>query len=1143
MKTLDDMFGAPEAMFKGRVKKIYFEDDSTDFYIFMAEDLHTRKTRKIKGHFFSPRIFPGAEFEVREGEWEKSPKYGSTFVVLKAGPVRDSLDSRVEWVRNSCPSIGRINARKIAIHFENSGVDLQTGMEDLSALESLTYLPTGKALQIFQEWRSRNSYADAADYLTGLGLPSGSVKSVYEALGEDTVQTVNDNPYALALADGVTFPQADQIALNSGFTKDSQMRIASILEYMLDVAARRNGHLYLDKDSLLKALERLPKREKVKGFGRSLKLIDIADALDDRVAKGRVVVDGDKVYLKQSFDVEHGSAQLLQEFSGTVDLDIDMDEFLAEYERIYGISFSDQQAEAVRALNDTKVLLLTGLPGTGKSTVTKALVRLFEKADKTYTLMAPTGIAAKRLSTVVGSQAGTIHRTLGFSGDSWSFNERNKFMTDVVIVDEVSMVDQTLLYRLLSALNPSTTLVFVGDNAQLPSVGAGNVLHEMIASQAIRRVHLTEIFRQHGASDIVLNAHRINSGDDLLLGDPTDKNTDFRFIHLTDPDEIMAGVLHVVKNLYASSADVSYQVISPTYKGPLGVDRFNDEIKELLNPKTRQQEVTLRRRSFREDDRLMIVKNNYNFEIYNGEIGKLHQIKRKEKLLRIKIFDEPDDRMLELPFASAASLTTLAYALTVHRCCHPDTLVETSEGLLRIKDVVGEGSVSTSRGVRPYLNKVHNNAAPAIEIVTEDGYSLTVTPDHEVIVWTGSGYERVQAQDLTSEHFVALKLGVGIDPKAFARTPAPPVRVGKAHVYSLPEEVDEDLAEFLGLMIADGTVTSKSFSLTKRHPEVVSRFCELTQKLFDKSPSIYSRPSFQTATVSSVYLSKWLTTIGGLNSKQKAIPECILRSPSFIQAKFLRGLFEDGSIHLQNRKGVSYLDHIELTSSSKDLLKTVQVMLLRFGVISNLSMVNNSTFNVMQARLWIYGENALTFGRHIGFISPSKSARFSFPVGRSTKYKVPVSRHEVCTKIGRSNLKLSHYQNARERGYMSRHTVSLYDFDFLKERSTYHHSRVKTLNPTECETYCFEVPDGNEFFQNGMRSGNCQGQEFDYVILPFHSMFSIQLQRNLLYTAVTRAKKKVFIFGEYKALLRAINNDSVAQRNTDFSRRLRELLG
>lgn len=665
--ALQDFLLPPSTKFRGKVTKIYFEDPDTDFYIFQAQDLDSGKKRKVKGYFFSPRIHVGAEFEVLRAEWEKSAKYGSTYVVEQARALRDTKDARISWVKNSCPSIGVIVAGKIVEAFETLGVEIEDGMQDLDLLKGLDFLGDAKAWHIHQEWQAHNSYANAAHYLTGLGLPTAKVKAVYEALGCDTEEIVMDNPYSLALAEGVSFPVADRIAMNAGFTQDSDMRISSILEYMLEVASERQGHLYLEKSKLLKAMERLPSREKVPDFGRKLAQVDIDSALANRVKKGRIVIEGDDVYIKKNYDVEHDSAVLLKELSGEIDLGVDTDTFLSEYERIYGITFSEQQADAVRALNENKVLLLTGLPGTGKSTVTKALVRLFDQAGISYTLMAPTGIAAKRLSTVVGAPAATIHRTLGFTGTEWKHNKDHKFVTDAVIVDESSMIDQYLLYKLLSALTPKTIVVFVGDHAQLPSVGAGNVLHEMIDCEVIKRIHLTEIFRQEGASDIVLNAHRINSGSELILADPTDKTTDFRFIQTDSMEGIAQGVLHVVKGLFQGSSEATFQVISPTYKGPLGVDRFNEDIKELLNPKTSQQEVTLRRTSFREDDRLMIVKNNYNLNVYNGEIGKLHQIVKKDKILRVKIFDEPHDRFLELPFAQAPNITTLAYAMTVHR--------------------------------------------------------------------------------------------------------------------------------------------------------------------------------------------------------------------------------------------------------------------------------------------------------------------------------------------------------------------------------------------------------------------------------------------------------------------------------------------
>lgn len=1054
MNTLDNLFPS-RTLYKGRVTKIYFEDTSSDFYIFQSEELKSGKKIKVKGNFFSPRIYPGAEFEVFEGTWEKSPKYGSTYVITQAGPVKDTKESRIAWVSNSCTSLGRLHASKIVNACESQGMEISDAMKDRSFLEGLDFLGDQKALAVFQEWRSCNAYADSASYLVGLGLPTSQVKSVYETLGVDTLKTVQDNPYALALAPGVSFTLADKIALKSGFTPDAKMRIASILEYMLEVAAQRQGHLYLESAKLRNALERIPSREKVPDFGRRLSTDDLKEALKDRIKKKRIVIDNEKVYLRKNYDLEEKCTSLLKAFDGTSHLGVDTSEFIKDYERIYGISFSPQQEDAIKTLNKEKVLLLTGLPGTGKSTVTKALVRLFEKASLTVTLMAPTGIAAKRLSTVVGAEAGTIHRTLGFTGEDWTYNEHQKFVTDAVVVDESSMIDQDLFYKLLRALEPTTILVLVGDAAQLPSVGAGNVLQELINSEVIPRVHLTEIFRQEGASDIILNAHRINSGQDLILGDPKDKDTDFRFISESSPDRIRNGVLQVIKRLYESGTASSFQVISPTYKGPLGVDRFNEEIKELLNPKTSQLEVTLRKTSFREDDRIMIVKNNYNLNIYNGEIGKLHQIKRKDSLLRLKIFDEPDDRILELPFAQAPSMTTLAYALTVHRCVHPHTLVETNQGVLPIAVIAEEGVVGTSTGAQSYRNKVVNAKDAALTLTTSEGYALTVTPDHGMMIKGEDGVERVEAKDLQQGDLVCLQLGVSCEPQE--------------EVYVDGTALDQDFAELLGMIFKGVSVLEqgKGWVMSTPHDSEIFRYMHLMKKVLDIDTIMISNGNMYESTARHPRCVEIVAALLGITE----FPHAILRSTSTIQHIFLKAYLCKTEVHSSNR-----LDRLELSLQHSWWAPVIQTLLLRLGVVCKI-------------KPYVTGAG-----------KDRTKLQVSFPESMSA-YENPDTKLDV------------------------------------------HYSPLVSIKPTSCKTMCIEVPEGNEFSQNGMRGSNCQGQEFDYVLMPFHSMFSVQLQRNLLYTAVTRAKKKVFVFGEYKALLKAIKNDSVAKRNTAFAQRLRELFG
>jgi exodeoxyribonuclease V alpha subunit len=665
--NLQNLFASRPNKLKVSVRKIFFSDEETDFYIFDAEDLSSKSYSKVKlkGYVFNPRIYTGAELEV-EGEWESHPKYGSTFAINKSQPLFDSQESRARYLSGHLPSVTPYDALQIVKQF---GQDVFTVLDDEpDLLKNVSSLTPDKVAAITREWREVRAYANVSKSLMSLGVPTSSIKKVFSELGDKTLDIIKDNPYSIALVPGLDFPLADKIALGQGFSPDSDFRIASILEYLLEFSSRNSGHLFLNRSGLVKALNSLPQKRNIESFGRVITDEDVQKALEERQQKKRVVVEGDRVYLQWNHHLEQSCAEMITSLKVQQDLGIDTHKFIEEYEHIYKLELSNEQKDAIHALNEHKVLLLTGGPGTGKSTVSKALVKIFHRAGKSVLLMSPTGIAAKRLSTVVGEKAGTIHRTLGYSVDeTWLYNEKNHLPADAVLVDETSMLDQHLFYRLLSALKPSTILVLVGDPAQLPSVGAGNVLHELIRSGAVHRVHLKAIFRQDGASDIILNAHRINNGEDLVIGDPTDKNVDFRFIHHDAPEDIIYGIKQVVQRCYGNKSGSTFQVLSPTYKGELGVDNLNHEIKSLLNPLESQQEVNFNGKFFRENDRIMIVENHYKLNVFNGEIGKVHRIDKKKRILTVKIFDEPEDRMLDLSFKEAQRLLMLSYVVTQHR--------------------------------------------------------------------------------------------------------------------------------------------------------------------------------------------------------------------------------------------------------------------------------------------------------------------------------------------------------------------------------------------------------------------------------------------------------------------------------------------
>lgn len=379
-----------------------------------------------------------------------------------------------------------------------------------------------------------------------------------------------------------------------------------------------------------------------------------------------LVLDPERgVYLPEFYAYERESAGMLAQLLAPSDLGVDFEPFIQEYERVNHITLSEDQRAAVQALCEHRVLVLTGLPGTGKTTTVRALVRFFEEGRQSFSLMAPTGIAAKRLASVAGHPAMTIHRALKYDGEVWGHHDGNRYIVDAVIVDETSMVDQELLFRLLCALRPETMLVLVGDDAQLPSVGAGNVLRELVACPDVPSVRLTKIFRQSEKGEIVTNSHRINRGEMPELLDPRKHKTEFKFLKCGDEDKIVDVIVKMAATLKAR--DTNFQIMSAKYAGTVGVDNLNTRLRDTLNPEG-QMEWAQGGQHFRLGDRLMVIRNDYKRSVYNGDMGKLTGIGKKHLLVRIHgVTNRDPDTQVEFTHAAAVEKLRLAYAVTVHK--------------------------------------------------------------------------------------------------------------------------------------------------------------------------------------------------------------------------------------------------------------------------------------------------------------------------------------------------------------------------------------------------------------------------------------------------------------------------------------------
>jgi exodeoxyribonuclease V alpha subunit len=540
------------------------------------------------------------------------------------------------------------------------------------------------AMTISQQVEQKKEMRQAMMFLQEYGISMNLAAKIYQEYGPRLYGIIKENPYQMADdIQGVGFKMADEIARKVGIFTDSDFRIKCGVLYSL-LQATSNGHTYLPEDELLSQSSELLKVDRSL-IEKHLMDMQLDKRLVIRETEGRRVV-----YASQFYYMELNAAKMLH------DLNIrgrmpegDIQSKLLKLQKEEKIELDDKQVKAVVEAVNSGLLILTGGPGTGKTTTINTIIRFFESEEMEILLAAPTGRAAKRMTEATGYEARTIHRLLelsGVPGDERSVgmhferNEENPLDADAVIIDETSMVDINLMQSLLKAINPGTRLILVGDVNQLPSVGPGNVLRDMIDSQCFNVVMLTKIFRQATQSDIVVNAHKINGGEKISLGK---KSNDFLFIKREDPNAIISAIITLVQDKlpgYVHADIFDIQIMTPMRKGAMGVERLNTILQEFLNPAS---EDKLQKEAngiiYRVGDKVMQIKNNYNIEwevrnkygipvdkgtgIYNGDTGIIREINNFAELITVE-FDE--GRLVEYSYKQLEELE-LAYAITIHK--------------------------------------------------------------------------------------------------------------------------------------------------------------------------------------------------------------------------------------------------------------------------------------------------------------------------------------------------------------------------------------------------------------------------------------------------------------------------------------------
>lgn len=632
-------------------------------------------------------IFPvvtEGEILLLHGEYTSHPTYGEQFQMksYETKPPEDVLSMERYLASGAIKGIGVALAARIVRRFKNDTFRIME--EEPERLAEVKGISERMAMEISNQMVEKKDLRDAMIFLEKYGISTNLAVKIYQAYGQEIYSVIRENPYRMAEeVSGIGFKIADEIASRVGIRTDSDFRIRSGILYCLTGAATL-GHTYLPREELLRYANQLLGVEPEHIEGHIMNL-----AMD-----GKVELKEEGIYAKSFYRMEQRSAGMLHALNQVYDVTpAKLAQAIARISEEEQMELDEWQAEAVRQAATHGLFVLTGGPGTGKTTTIRAMISYFVGEGYDIFLAAPTGRAAKRMSETTGYEAKTIHRMLEVNGamseaeesakqigGMFERNEKNPLEADVIIIDEMSMVDITLLYALLKAVGAGTRLILVGDVNQLPSVGPGNVLRDIIASGCFPVVTLQKIFRQASQSDIVVNAHKINDGEHIALDN---KSKGFFLLKRYDADVIINVMLQLVKQKmprYVDATSYDIQVLTPTRKGLLGVERLNTILQQYLNPPAKQKkEHQVGDRIFREGDKVMQIRNNYQLEweirsryglaidkglgVFNGDVGIIQEINDYSSTVSV-LYDE--NRLVQYPFKGLDELE-LAYAITIHK--------------------------------------------------------------------------------------------------------------------------------------------------------------------------------------------------------------------------------------------------------------------------------------------------------------------------------------------------------------------------------------------------------------------------------------------------------------------------------------------
>ena len=653
----------------GQIEHITFTNQENGFTIAKVRVPGRRDLVTVVGNLLAPT--PGEMLDM-QGEWAHHPKFGEQFKVEQfTTQVPATVYGITKYLGSGLiKGLGPVMAGRIVERFGKNTLDVIE--QGIGRLAEVPGVGAKRIAMIAKAWQAQRDIRDVMVFLQGHGVGPGYAAKIFKQYGNRAVAVVRENPYRLATdVTGIGFATADRIAEHIGIPRHSPLRVEAGVLFVLQQLAEE-GHVYYPRDALIERCREVLAVEEG----------SVAQALNLLAAARRVVVEarrdgagelpagGDAVFLSTLHRCEAGVAQrlkALQEVPRRLG-SADAAQAVAWVQDRLGMAFSANQVGALRGAMAHKLMVITGGPGTGKTTIVNAILKIFSRRAARVLLAAPTGRAAKRLSEATGHEAKTIHRLLEYNAQKGGFqrDEERPLDCDLIVVDESSMIDVVLMHQLLKAVPLTAAGILVGDVNQLPSVGPGNILGDIIDSGRVPVVRLTEIFRQARQSQIIVNAHRINQGI-LPTSEPAGDNVpdpDFFFIEQEDPERVLETIVELVRNRIPRRFGLDplddIQVLTPMHKGVVGATNLNRRLQETLNPG--EGGVARGDRVFRVNDKVMQIRNNYDKDVFNGDIGRITAISTEEKVLTVLI----DGRAVVYDFSELDEIVH-AYAVSVHK--------------------------------------------------------------------------------------------------------------------------------------------------------------------------------------------------------------------------------------------------------------------------------------------------------------------------------------------------------------------------------------------------------------------------------------------------------------------------------------------